>query len=525
FNMDFNNINIYKKYIFDWTKTNTYVEDAVDQYVNDLSDLNKKNFNNIKKVLEMCCNYKEFKNSLQAIGCCIIGRENKNITVNSPTGCGKTLMVLSNIICKLNYITCIILPTITLIQQYENILSSINVGFITITSYSDKKNIKNFLKNDLNNDKNLLEKYNVILITPESFLKEKIINMLNNLYKNKILHRIVLDEVYQVIDYDLRFRKDYLNILYKLNLFSDIQVIMMFFIKKNISIITLNDDEMEEPSIIFNCVKKLIILLQIFIKIVEKIRWNTGCTRCVHNTTSILITTSINLIGIDTSFFTILFQLCIPISKSEMEEEYKLLMLKLKESTCITELTKNNLSNEEKRIISIYKIIFNEEKEDINKKKEIRTKKYSDIDDILFKRLKKSKNNGSNENNENNNDNGNLTISNNIINNNNLNNNVNISGNDNNINDIIERNKEVNKENQSNDSNNMDAIYEEKINILLNTKEYFELYMSIMFKLIFKFNSETILLNSNNFDMNDKLLLLMLSLYLESRKLLKYDLQ
>uniref|UniRef100_A0A0K0EC45 ATP-dependent RNA helicase n=1 Tax=Strongyloides stercoralis TaxID=6248 RepID=A0A0K0EC45_STRER len=225
--MDFNNINIYKKYIFDWTKTNTYVEDAVDQYVNDLSDLNKKNFNNIKKVLEMCCNYKEFKNSLQAIGCCIIGRENKNITVNSPTGCGKTLMVLSNIICKLNYITCIILPTITLIQQYENILSSINVGFITITSYSDKKNIKNFLKNDLNNDKNLLEKYNVILITPESFLKEKIINMLNNLYKNKILHRIVLDEVYQVIDYDLRFRKDYLNILYKLNLFSDIQVIMM----------------------------------------------------------------------------------------------------------------------------------------------------------------------------------------------------------------------------------------------------------------------------------------------------------
>ena len=135
---------------------------------------------------------------------------NKDIFINMPTGIGKSLTYQIPAIIQ-NGVTIIIMPLIALIYDQSSFLNNLGIHIINDNSDFDSLKINSNIQNQFFN-KNPEKKCKIIFLTPEKIAQESSQEILNKLYKLKLINRFVIDEAHCISQWGREFRKDYLNL-------------------------------------------------------------------------------------------------------------------------------------------------------------------------------------------------------------------------------------------------------------------------------------------------------------------------
>ena len=135
---------------------------------------------------------------------------NKDIFINMPTGIGKSLTYQIPAIIQ-NGVTIIIMPLIALIYDQSSFLNNLGIHIINDNSDFDSLKINSNIQIQFFN-KNPEKKCKIIFLTPEKIAQESSQEILNKLYKLKLINRFVIDEAHCISQWGREFRKDYLNL-------------------------------------------------------------------------------------------------------------------------------------------------------------------------------------------------------------------------------------------------------------------------------------------------------------------------
>ena len=135
---------------------------------------------------------------------------NKDIFINMPTGIGKSLTYQIPAIIQ-NGVTIIIMPLIALIYDQSSFLNNLGIHIINDNSDFDSLKINSNIQIQFFN-KNPEKKCKIIFLTPEKIAQENSQEILNKLYKLKLINRFVIDEAHCISQWGREFRKDYLNL-------------------------------------------------------------------------------------------------------------------------------------------------------------------------------------------------------------------------------------------------------------------------------------------------------------------------
>ena len=146
---------------------------------------------------------------------------NKDIFICMPTGVGKSLTYQIPAIIQ-NGVTLVFMPLISLIKDQSSYLSCLGINNFF---YNDSININ---YNSLFHPDNIDNMCKIIFITPEKFSKsDQTFNVINQLYKEKLLKRIVIDEAHCVSQWGREFRPDYLNLKILRSNYPDVPILAM----------------------------------------------------------------------------------------------------------------------------------------------------------------------------------------------------------------------------------------------------------------------------------------------------------
>uniref|UniRef100_A0AAF5DLW5 DNA 3'-5' helicase n=1 Tax=Strongyloides stercoralis TaxID=6248 RepID=A0AAF5DLW5_STRER len=215
--------------------------------------------------------------------------------------------------------------------------------------------------------------YIVLIMTPEYFSKENVQMLLQILAKNNIITRIVVDECHLPLQCDETFRDDYLKIYYKLSLLKSCKIVVLSattnqFMKKyilnEISPTTYIMIKMccYQNKILINCVIDdttiRINLLQKYSNNLDKLKGIIIIRKLAdlfnENKYKFIITTSGNLVGINTEQCNIIIFYALPLTSSNFLQDLGRVSRNKKRSYDFIYTTTN--------ISRSYKSILNEKK-------------------------------------------------------------------------------------------------------------------------------------------------------------------
>ncbi|CEF61468.1 DNA/RNA helicase, DEAD/DEAH box type, N-terminal domain and Helicase, superfamily 1/2, ATP-binding domain and P-loop containing nucleoside triphosphate hydrolase domain-containing protein [Strongyloides ratti] len=128
-------------------------------------------------------------------------------------------------IAELNDVTIIILPTILLCNQCDEILKKSNVNHCIINSESSKEDKREILKLAIENTSKFSNQYNCIICTPDSFISDYCRNIISCIYKHDHLKRIIIDESHLVLHHGLSFRPNFMKLLSYLHTLKGTQIL------------------------------------------------------------------------------------------------------------------------------------------------------------------------------------------------------------------------------------------------------------------------------------------------------------
>ena len=148
----------------------------------------------------------------------------RDIFACMPTGSGKSLCYQIPAILEDNCVTIVIMPTISLIQDQANFLKGLGTKVLNLQSGINPKDID--INKNLKNKK-LDERIKIIFMTPEKFNYSNVIEFLENLYNEKLIKRIVIDEAHCVSQWGKDFRPDYLKLRIIKEKFPDIAILAL----------------------------------------------------------------------------------------------------------------------------------------------------------------------------------------------------------------------------------------------------------------------------------------------------------
>ena len=164
--------------------------------------------------------YKKFRtNQREIINANMSGRD---IFICMPTGIGKSLTYQIPAIIQ-DGVTIVIMPLISLIKDQSSYLSCLGINNFFYSE--DSLNINYEM---LFHPKNLDNMCKIIFITPERFSKnERTFQIINKLYNEKLLKRVVIDEAHCVSQWGREFRTDYLNLKYIRKIYPSVPILAM----------------------------------------------------------------------------------------------------------------------------------------------------------------------------------------------------------------------------------------------------------------------------------------------------------
>ena len=149
--------------------------------------------------------YKKFRpNQREIINANLSGRD---IFVCMPTGGGKSLTFQIPSIIQYG-VTLVIMPLLSLIQDQISFLTGLGIKVLFLNSEYKDLNYNTLFHSD--NEEDLCK---MIFLTPEKISQsQRTMNLLNQLYSEKMLLRCVIDECHCVSQWGREFRPDYLNL-------------------------------------------------------------------------------------------------------------------------------------------------------------------------------------------------------------------------------------------------------------------------------------------------------------------------
>ncbi|KAJ7069443.1 ATP-dependent DNA helicase [Mycena amicta] len=128
-----------------------------------------------------------------------------DIFVLAPTGMGKSLCFQVPAVADTHGITIVVSPLLALMKNQVAALRAKSVKVIALTSETTQDE-----KNDIIRDLSSGHPVNRLLyITPEKLLKSELLNILDTVYENKELNRLVIDEAHCISEWGHDFRAEY----------------------------------------------------------------------------------------------------------------------------------------------------------------------------------------------------------------------------------------------------------------------------------------------------------------------------
>uniref|UniRef100_A0A0K0DSI4 ATP-dependent RNA helicase n=1 Tax=Strongyloides stercoralis TaxID=6248 RepID=A0A0K0DSI4_STRER len=184
------------------------------------------NIQDLEILMKYAFNVNWFKSKFQKFSILLIQQNHDCLFFCAPPGSGKTIILLSNIIADLDKVNIIILPTISLCFQYQQILDGAKIPYLTINSSNKKLTEKtNLIKLGLTSPNLFAKKINVILTTPESFINNNTNGLISSLYETNKINRVIVDEAHLIFQCGLTYRPDYLKLLKYLSKLTQLQII------------------------------------------------------------------------------------------------------------------------------------------------------------------------------------------------------------------------------------------------------------------------------------------------------------
>lgn len=148
--------------------------------------------------------------------------ENKDILVSMPTGKGKSLCYQLTAVCN-DGITIVVSPTLSLINDQVKMLNNLNINATSLTSLTSAKEQQNILADLIK-----IENSNLIIlyICPEKFESEYFLKVLEHMYINNKINRIVFDEAHCMVQWN-DFRPSFTKIKKIRSLYPNIPVMAL----------------------------------------------------------------------------------------------------------------------------------------------------------------------------------------------------------------------------------------------------------------------------------------------------------